>query len=170
MGGGRFCMKVCQGENAEHYCEHIYDRIGIDFNCPTEPVVEGVFESCQGESQDYPGTYVQNGVTMTYTQPEGQISTMPYVARIPSSSNCQTFASSALFSGLPTPTGALASTATTTSTSGTSVATSRVLTGSGSPSNTGTGSTPAQTGAAVGFKTSGIAALSAIALAVAYAA
>jgi len=171
MGGNRFCMKLCKGENAEHYCEHIYDRIGIDYNCPNDPVVEGVFESCEGESQDYPGTYVEAGATRTYTQPAGPITAIPYTARIPSSSNCRTFASTAIFTGLPAPTNTPATSATSTMSTATSNAPPRA-TGAGTPStpntnNNTTNGTTTSSGV-VGFAASGIAMLSAFAVAVAY--
>ena len=56
------------------------------------------------ENQDFPGVYTSNGATLTYTQPPeslGAISSMPYTARIPSSSNCVTFQSNDLFASLP---------------------------------------------------------------------
>jgi hypothetical protein len=116
MGGNAFCFKVCdhRDPNAPHYCEHIYDRIGCAYNAPNN-AQNGTFESCEGENQDFPGVYTSNGVVMTYTQPPeslGAITTMPYTARIPASSNCVTHASSELFASLPTPTGATASSAT----------------------------------------------------------
>ena len=107
MGGNAFCFKVCDPSNAHaaDYCQHIYDRIGVQYTCPNSAQL-GVFEACESENQDFPGVYVQNGVTMTYHQPpesDGPIQTMPYVARTPLSSNCVTFASSELFGQLPTP-------------------------------------------------------------------
>ncbi|XP_006459700.1 hypothetical protein AGABI2DRAFT_177546 [Agaricus bisporus var. bisporus H97] len=66
----------------------------------------GTFESCEGENQDFPGVYTVNGQVMTYAQPpesEGPITTMPYTARIPASSNCVTYTSSALYTDLPSP-------------------------------------------------------------------
>lgn len=76
-------------------CEHIYDRIGVRpalvdlrnvladdlsfpqcaYNAPAA-YVEGTFETCLGDEQLFPGVYVgDNGVTSTYTQPEGLITT-----------------------------------------------------------------------------------------------
>ena len=71
---------------------------------------------------------------MTYTlnplkwQSLGPIASMPYTARIPSSSNCQTLTSSVIFTGLLTPT------ATSTSSKPTGMTTSKAAarTGSGS--------------------------------------
>ncbi|KAF9037498.1 hypothetical protein BJ165DRAFT_559765 [Panaeolus papilionaceus] len=113
MGSNQFCFKVCDpaGPNPARYCEHILDRIGCAFNAPNN-ARNGTFESCDGESQDFPGVYTDAaGAVQTYTQPPeslGAITTMPYVARVPQSSNCQQFESASIFSGLPavTPTGA----------------------------------------------------------------
>jgi len=142
IGGNRFCMKLCdpRGANDNHFCEHIFDRIGIDFNCPSN-AKDGVFESCQGENQDFPGTYTTNGQVVTYTQPPGPIGTVGYTARVPASSNCQTFSSAAVFTGLPTATG-------TTSTSGTNKPTN-TSSGSGKPTDTTTNTPGGNTGAAV---------------------
>jgi hypothetical protein len=116
MGGKQFCIKVCDpaGKNAAQYCQHIYDRIGCAYNAPSA-AKSGVFESCQGENQDFPGVYVVGGVTSTYTQPPeslGAITTIPYTARIPASSNCATFDSASIYAALPT--GTITSTPTST--------------------------------------------------------
>ena len=37
------------------FCEHIFDRIGCAFNAPAA-YADNVFETCQGENQDFPGT------------------------------------------------------------------------------------------------------------------
>jgi len=106
LGSNAFCLKACDpaGPNAANFCQHIYDRIGCAFNAPNA-AQDNVFESCDAENADFPGVYTSNGQVVTYTQPPeslGAITTMPYVARVPSSSNCQTFTSAALFTGLPT--------------------------------------------------------------------
>jgi hypothetical protein len=141
MGGGEFCFKACDpaGPNAAHFCEHIYDRIGCAYNAPNAAQT-GVFESCLGDDQDYPGVYTSNGQVVTYTQPPeslGAIATMPYTPRVPASSSCTTYQSSALYtalSGAPasstTPTTTASSTAKATS-SGSSGAT-KASSGSGS--------------------------------------
>jgi hypothetical protein len=74
--------------------------------------VNGTFEVCDSDAMDIPGVYTVNGQTSSYAQPAeslGPITTVPYTPRIPSSSNCQTFASSALFTDFaslaPSPTG-----------------------------------------------------------------
>lgn len=118
IGGHRFCFKACDpaGPNAARYCEHIFDRIGCDYNIPNA-AKDGVFESCLGDNQDFPGIYTENGVVMTYTQPAeslGSISTMPYQPKVPASSSCSPFVSSAVYTGLPTPTTTSSSAAQTT--------------------------------------------------------
>jgi len=139
MGGNLFCLKACDpaGANAAHFCEHIYDRIGCAYNSPNT-AQSGTFESCQGDNQDFPGVYTDaSGQVQTYTQPPeslGAISTMPYQPKVPASSNCVTYTSSAIYTALPTPTGL-------TSSSGSSVRSTGTRTSSGaSPSNTGSSS------------------------------
>ncbi|TFL06321.1 hypothetical protein BDV98DRAFT_146318 [Pterulicium gracile] len=102
IGADAFCFKVCDSadDDADHYCEHIYDRMGCNFNMPNQ-AQNGTFESCLGENQDFPGTYVENGQTLTYTQPPYPTLVDPtYTPRMPASSECQTFQSAELFSGL----------------------------------------------------------------------
>ena len=99
-------MKVCDpaGPRAAQFCQHIYDRIGCAYNAPNA-ARDKVFEACAAENGDFPGIYTSNGVVQTYTQPPeslGPITTQPYSVRVPSSSNCQTFSSTALFPSLPT--------------------------------------------------------------------
>jgi len=106
VGGDAFCFKACDpaGADAAHYCEHIYDRIGCAFNAPSN-AQDGVFEACDGDNQAFPGVYTENGAVMTYHQPpedQGPISTMPYVAVAPASSNCRQYASSDLFGAIAT--------------------------------------------------------------------
>ncbi|KII85315.1 hypothetical protein PLICRDRAFT_179041 [Plicaturopsis crispa FD-325 SS-3] len=101
MGGNAFCFKACDpaGKNAADFCQHIYDRIGCAYNAPNA-AQKGVYESCQGDNQDFPGIYTENGQVMTYTQPPeslGAIATMPYQPRVPASSNCVTFSSEQLY-------------------------------------------------------------------------
>jgi hypothetical protein len=102
MGGGQFCLKACDPSrpNAAHYCEHIYDRIGCQFNAPAA-YAPNVFESCLGDSQDFPGVYTSNGQVLTYQQPPeslGPIVSVGYTARIPASSQCTPGVSSNLYS------------------------------------------------------------------------
>ncbi|RDB27429.1 hypothetical protein Hypma_004079 [Hypsizygus marmoreus] len=142
MGSDIFCLKACDpaGPNAARFCEHIYDRIGCAYNAPNN-AQSGVFESCQGENQDFPGVYVQNGVTQTYQQPAGAIGQLPYTPRVPASSSCTQFASESIYTAgatvsAPVPT----SSGSSNSTSG---ATSQTSSGTGGPTNTSpTGSVP----------------------------
>ncbi|KAF9553483.1 hypothetical protein CPC08DRAFT_227123 [Agrocybe pediades] len=109
MGSNQFCFKVCDpaGPSAARYCEHIFDRIGCAFNAPNN-AQKDVFESCEGESQDFPGVYTgADGAVTTYKQPAeslGPITTVPYVARVPVSSNCVKHESASIYTGLPKPT------------------------------------------------------------------
>jgi hypothetical protein len=142
IGSNAFCLKACDpaGPNAANYCQHIYDRIGCAFNAPNA-AQDNVFESCDAENADFPGVYTSNGQVVTYTQPPeslGAITTMPYVARVPSSSNCKTFTSAALFTGLPT-----VSSTPSASSSGSGSATSKptgsaAATGSAKPASSST--------------------------------
>ncbi|KAI0742028.1 hypothetical protein C8Q80DRAFT_1221823 [Daedaleopsis nitida] len=148
MGSNSFCFKACDPADpqAPHLCEHIYDRIGVDYNCPNA-AQDGVFEYCEGDNQDPPGIYTENGQVMTYKQPAeslGVISSIPYDPKIPKSSNCVQMASSALFTDL----GAAAAT-TTGATTGTAEPTSTAGTGSG------TGSSATRTGASAGPSATG---------------
>jgi hypothetical protein len=116
MGGSSFCLKACDpaGPNAARFCEHVYDRIGCAYNAPNSAPT-GVFQSCDGDNQDFPGVYTTNGEVMTYRQPPeslGPITTIPYTARIPASSNCQTFQSASLYTALPSVTTSGAATTT----------------------------------------------------------
>lgn len=102
MGGGAFCLKACDpsGANAARYCDHVYDRIGCQYNAPAA-YAPNVFESCLGDNQDFPGVYTSNGQVLTYQQPAeslGPIANVPYTARIPASSQCTPGVSSSLYS------------------------------------------------------------------------
>ncbi|KAJ2915386.1 hypothetical protein MD484_g5027, partial [Candolleomyces efflorescens] len=139
IGGNKFCFKACDQSkpNAAHYCEHIFDRIGCDYNIPNN-AVDGVFEHCKGDNQDFPGIYTENGEVKTYTQPPeslGAISTMPYQPKVPAHSECVTFSSAAVFTGLPSPTKAPGSSSSATS-SGASTSGTRTGAAAGA-SNTG---------------------------------
>jgi len=107
VGGGIFCLKVCDPESAQgpQLCQHIYDRIGCAYNAPANyAAINGTFQSCAGDNQLPPGVYVgDNGRTSTYTQPpesDGVISSIPYTAAIPATSQCTTFSSAAVFTEL----------------------------------------------------------------------
>jgi len=113
MGSDVFCFKACDpnGPRAADLCQHVFDRIGCEFNAPAA-YVDGVFESCDGESQDPPGVYTgADGAITTYKQPAeslGPISTMPYTARIPKSSNCVAAQSASLYASAPAPSATIA--------------------------------------------------------------
>ncbi|KAG6889087.1 hypothetical protein C0995_003940 [Termitomyces sp. Mi166 len=137
MGSNTFCFKACDPSrpNAAKYCQHIYDRIGCEYNAPSN-ARDGVFESCKGDNQDFPGVYTDaQGKVHTYTQPPeslGDITSMPYVARVPASSECVQYQSAALFSGSVnpgsggSPSGGVSATTTTTTTATASLSSSAV--------------------------------------------
>ncbi|KAG6825407.1 hypothetical protein H0H92_003793 [Tricholoma furcatifolium] len=108
MGSNMFCFKACDpsGANAANYCQHIYDRIGCAYNAPSN-VQPGMFQSCLGDSQDFPGVYTNaQGQVVTYTQPAeslGPITSMPYTPKVPASSDCTNYNSAALFAGSVSP-------------------------------------------------------------------
>lgn len=143
MGANGFCFKICDQSNpdAAHFCEHIYDRIGCAYNAPNN-AKDGVFESCEGDVQDFPGTFTgENGQVSTYTQPgEGTVPTpgSTYTARVPASSNCTPYTSAQLYSALPSASGSSPSASVTPSGSGVS----------GSAKPTGPGSVTRSSGAA----------------------
>ncbi|KDR69389.1 hypothetical protein GALMADRAFT_145439 [Galerina marginata CBS 339.88] len=132
IGSSSFCLKACSpsSPNAAHFCEHIYDRIGCAYNAPSH-ALPGVFESCAGENQDFPGIYTVTdangkGQVMTYTQPPeslGPITSVPYTARVPASSECVRVESQSVYTGLPSVAGGTASAAPTASGSGSAKAT-----------------------------------------------
>jgi hypothetical protein len=95
-------MKICNpsGPNPAGYCQHTLDRIGLAYNMPNN-AQDQVFEVCDTDPMDIPGVYTSGGQTLSYAQPAeslGPITSIPYTPRIPASSNCQTYQSSALFS------------------------------------------------------------------------
>jgi hypothetical protein len=144
MGGNAFCIKACDPANpdAANYCQHVFDRIGCAYNVPNA-AKNGTFESCEGENQDFPGVYTENGEVKTYTQPAeslGAISTMPYTARIPASSNCKPYESTSLYAALATVSADPAAVpAAATSASG-SASGSRAASGSARPTGSASGS------------------------------
>lgn len=143
MGGNAFCLKACDpaGANAARYCEHIYDRIGCAYNAPNN-ARDNVFESCDAENADFPGVYTSNGQVVTYTQPPeslGPITSVPYTARVPSSSNCRTYSSAELFTGLPTASGSSSASRSSATGISTTRSASRSSTGAGA-SSTGSSS------------------------------
>jgi len=144
IGGGQFACKACDPKGADraHHCEHIYDRIGLAYNMPNA-AEDNVFKSCEAPNAVFPGVYTQNGQVMTYTQPDeklGAITTMPYTATVPVASNCKTFSSAQLFTGLPSGT---APPKTSKATGSSSKPTGAAATGAGKPSGSGAASAAA---------------------------
>jgi len=143
VGGNITALKICNpaGSNPAGFCRNTLDRVGIAYNMPNN-AQDGVFEVCDSDAMDLPGVYVSNGQTITYSQPAeslGAITSVPYTPTVPSSSNCQTYQSSDLFSALasvaaPTASGATAATSTPTG------QTSGSRTNSGSPAKSTSGS------------------------------
>ncbi|RDB21988.1 hypothetical protein Hypma_011168 [Hypsizygus marmoreus] len=165
MGSDTFCFKACDpaGPNAARFCEHVYDRIGCAYNAPNN-AQSGVFISCQGDNQDFPGVYVQNGVTQTYQQPPeslGPITSIPYTPRVPASSSCTQFASESIYAAGATvsasePTSSTSSgsssSSSSESSSGSTSATSVSGTTSGSSTTSDSGTT-SQTSSGTGGPT-----------------
>jgi len=143
MGGDVFCFKACDpaGPNAAKYCEHVYDRIGCEYNAPAA-YIDGVFESCKGESQDFPGHYTDaSGAQQVYQQPPeslGPISSIPYVARVPASSQCVQYKSADLFAAAASVTGAASLTASTSTKATTSKVSTVKPTGTTKPTTSAT--------------------------------
>ncbi|GAA6002256.1 uncharacterized protein JCM10292_000831 [Rhodotorula paludigena] len=157
MGANQFCLKACDPswENGWQMCEHIYDRIGCNYNAPSNwATINGTFESCMGDDQLPPGQYVENGVTSTYTQPPeslGIISTIPYQPFTPSSSSCTPYTSSAIYTAASQQASGSATSAAESSstTSGASSASETGSTSAGSASGSnsrGSSGAPAATG------------------------
>ncbi|KAI0298060.1 hypothetical protein B0F90DRAFT_1952632 [Multifurca ochricompacta] len=154
VGGNTSAIKVCNpaGPNPAGFCQHTLDRIGWQYNMPNS-AVNGVFEVCDSDAMDIPGVYTVNGQTLSYSQPPeslGPISTLPYTARIPASSNCVTFQSSALYTDLasisaPTPTG--------TSSGSTPTASGKGTAGTGTGTRSSSASTASSTGKSNGAGT-----------------
>jgi len=163
MGSNIFCFKVCDpaGPNAKHYCEHVFDRIGCQYNAPAA-YVDGTFESCEGESQDFPGVYTDAaGAVQTYTQPPeslGAIQTMPYTARVPKSSNCVAATSAAIYTGLPSATGAAVSSAAPTGSASASVSGVSSAAASGVTTKAASGTTSKASGSTSASSTASAAA------------
>ncbi|KAL0569257.1 hypothetical protein V5O48_012713 [Marasmius crinis-equi] len=153
MGGNMFCFKACDpaGAHAADYCQHVFDRIGCAYNAPNN-AQKGVFESCLGDNQDFPGVYTVNGQVTTYSQPPeslGPITTIPFQPRVPASSSCTPFTSSNVFSALgsvrASATGTSNTLAPTSSASGSGSGAQSSATGSGGSSSQG-GSSGSQSG------------------------
>jgi len=178
MGGGAFCIKACDpaGAHAADYCQHIFDRIGCAYNAPNA-AQDKVFESCEGENQDFPGVYTENGQVMTYTQPPeslGAISTMPYTARVPASSNCVTYSAAQLYTATISASGAGVTASSSVSGSAAAAtgtaATGAKASGAGatrSGSASAAGATGNSTNAAMSMSNSALASIAGVVLSVA---
>ncbi|EKM58739.1 uncharacterized protein PHACADRAFT_253235 [Phanerochaete carnosa HHB-10118-sp] len=179
IGNGIACMKWCDPKDpdAANYCYNQLDRVGIDYVCP-QNAQNGTFEVCESDPMQFPGVYVTNGVTTSYTQPPeslGPITTMPYSASIPASSNCVTYQSSDLFAALPTISGAATSGASSGSGSGAPAAATGKPSSGASASGSRTGSASAaptggsaQPGGAGALRASAFATVASVVFAVAF--
>lgn len=96
----------------------------------------GTFEVCESDLKTPVGIYVENGVTMTFTQPYSGDFTPPYTPVVPASSSCTTYQSAALYTGLPT---VSAASTTATGASQTGKSTSTGSSAPGSPTGTTNG-------------------------------
>jgi len=179
IGSNFSCFKACDPKdpNDHNYCYNQLDRVGIEYVCPNA-AQNHVFEVCDSDNQMFPGVYVTDGVTTSYTQPPeslGAITSMPYTASIPASSNCVTYQSSDLFPSLPTPTGVAATSgASSGSGSGAPAAATGKPSGSASASGSRTGSAGAaptggsSTGGAGSLRSSAFATVAGVVFAVAF--
>jgi len=151
VGGGIFCLKVCDpaSPNGAELCQHIYDRIGCAYNVPADyAAINGTFTSCKGDDQLPPGVYVENGQTMTYSQPPeslGPISSIPYTAVVPSSSQCSTYSSAQLFTELKSASSSASSSAASSSAAASSAASGAKQAAAAASSGTTTSNTSSAT-------------------------
>ena len=137
IGGGIVGMKICnpKGTNPQGYCQHTLDRIGLPYNMPNA-AQNGTFEVCDSDLMDIPGVYTSGSQTLSYSQPAeslGAISSIPYTPRTPSSSNCQTYKSTQVFTDF-------ASLAASTTGAATATGSGASHSGSGSSANPTSGS------------------------------
>ncbi|KAJ7611912.1 hypothetical protein DFH06DRAFT_1371753 [Mycena polygramma] len=148
IGANAFCGKICDqtGSNPQGLCNNIYDRLGCDYNAPNSAVA-GTFESCAGDDMIPVGTYVVNGQTSVYHQPAETVpindGDVPYTATPAPTSNCVTYASSAIFTDgaavTAAPQGGSASAAATGVTGAASGATGAATSGAATSKAAGTG-------------------------------
>ncbi|KAF9507020.1 hypothetical protein BS47DRAFT_1352137 [Hydnum rufescens UP504] len=142
MGSDVFCFKACDPAVATsaQYCNNLFDRIGCSYVAPAS-YAPNEYTVCDSDNQDPPGVYTNSaGVVTTYTQPPeslGPISTLPYVAKIPATSNCVTFQSAQLYASESSASSSTSSVKSTSAKSTTSV-TGKSGSGSGSPTSTST--------------------------------
>ncbi|GAA5861882.1 hypothetical protein JCM3774_001338 [Rhodotorula dairenensis] len=152
LGNGVFCFKACKDPTQPGFCENRMDLLGCAYNMPAA-YEDGVFLECDSDLQDIVGRYTgADGKTSTYSQPTSMSAgaTLPYTPRIPSSSNCVTHESSALF-----PTSLLAYQSSSAATA-TSASSGDAASSSGAKSGSGAGSAgPAATAGAAAAAESG---------------
>ncbi|KAI0067216.1 hypothetical protein BV25DRAFT_1819525 [Artomyces pyxidatus] len=167
MGGNAFCIKICDpaGENPAGFCQHTLDRIGCAYNMPSN-APNGTFEVCDSDNMDIPGIYTVNGQTLSYSQPAeslGAITTIPYQPRVPATSNCVTYESSALYTDLAAVTGVPAA-PTSSGASSTPTGTNKGSSGASStPSRSGSGGAAAPTGSTNGAGSMGVSLVAGVA-------
>jgi len=166
IGTGMFCLKMCNpsDKQGDKLCAHTYDRIGCTYNAAADYAhIDGTFQVCDSDDMTFPGVYVSNGVTTTWTQgPESLPVSAPYSPTAPASSNCHTFSSEQLFgsasaSPASAPATTTASSVSSSGSSGSSSPSSSFTVPSigsasiiaGATSRSGTGASPTQTGAAL---------------------
>ncbi|KAJ7673254.1 hypothetical protein DFH06DRAFT_1279704 [Mycena polygramma] len=154
IGANTFCGKICDqtGSNPQGLCNNIYDRLGCDYNAPNNAVA-GTFERCAGDDMTPVGTYVMNGQTSVYHQPAETIpindGDVPYTATPAPTSNCVTYASSAIFTDGAAVTAAPQCYRAASGASGASgAATSKTTVGSGASTKAGSGASGSSTGSA----------------------
>lgn len=111
IGGGIFCLKMCNpsDSNGPGLCAHVYDEVGCNYNAIADyPAINGTYTVCDSDDMAPPGVFTDpatNQLTTWFQPLNGPVTTIPYTTTIPSSSNCQTFASSDLW---PAPSGTAA--------------------------------------------------------------
>jgi hypothetical protein len=125
VGGNTFCIKVCDNSiTSPDYCQNIYDLIGCTYNMPSNAYTSTDFTSCEGDLQMQPGLYVENGQTLTWSQPASLSpnTVLPWTPSIPASSSCTTYTSAQIYAqesgGISASTTASGSAATGTGKSG----------------------------------------------------
>ncbi|EGG06500.1 uncharacterized protein MELLADRAFT_124012 [Melampsora larici-populina 98AG31] len=109
IGSNIFCFKACDpaGPDAARLCEHIYDRVGCEYNMPANyTAIAGTFQACRGENQLPVGVYIENGVQKVWPQPPEsagiiKLSDIPYKPLIPTITDCQSYDPATLFNELP---------------------------------------------------------------------
>ncbi|KAK4047873.1 hypothetical protein OIO90_006034 [Microbotryomycetes sp. JL221] len=101
---GMFCLKICNLNRKDpNLCLNTYDIIGCRYNMPSsfydDKSMQNEFVECESDRQDVVGQYVgAKGATSTWSLPRPlpADATIPYEPRVPSSSNCKTYAKTEL--------------------------------------------------------------------------